>query len=150
MGHHDLDVLIVDDDRIVAEAIADGVRLAGYRVCGVTSTVDQAVEVMRQHQPRVALVDVDLGRGRDGITAAREMLDIGPVTVIFVTGYPDRLSRVDIGAAWLEKPYRVLDLINALEIITALTEGRPVTVPVPAVLHLIRREMTSRPPQLRH
>src|SRR5579862_6285586 len=128
MARSDVDILIVDDDEIVAQAIADGVRLVGYRVCGVATDVEEALTLFRQHRQRMALVDVDLGgHGRDGITAARLMRKIGSVTVIFVTGYPDRIGRADVGEAWLEKPYRVLDLINSLEIVTALTEHRPVT-----------------------
>jgi len=37
------DVLVVDDTPTVAEAIADGVRLAGHIVCGVATTVEQAI-----------------------------------------------------------------------------------------------------------
>src|SRR5436190_23242675 len=103
-----LDVLIVDDNAIVAEAIADGVRLAGYDVCGIAATVEGAVALMRDRRARLALVDVDLGAGDDGIDAARQLLAIGPVTIIFVTGYPDRIRETDVGTAWLEKPYRVL------------------------------------------
>jgi hypothetical protein len=109
MGRADLDVLIVDDNEIVAEAIADGVRLAGYTVCGVASTAERALE-----------------------------LALGPITIIFVTGYPDKMPGTDIGVAWMEKPYRVLDLINALEIVTAVTEHRAVTLPMPPVLHLLQ------------
>src|SRR5258706_3127766 len=137
--HPHLDVLIVDDNEIVAQAIADGVRLAGYDVCGVASTVEHAVALMRNGRARLALVDVDLGGGDDGIEAARQLLAIGPVTIIFVTGYPDRIRQTDVGMAWLEKPYRVLDLINALEIVSPVSEHRPVTVPVPAVRHQFPR-----------
>ncbi|MBV8166548.1 MAG: response regulator [Alphaproteobacteria bacterium] len=142
MAHADLDVLIVDDDDLVAEAIADGVRLAGYTVCGVAATGDQAVELMRRHRPRLALVDVDLGDGQDGVNAARQLAGIGPITVIFVTGYPDKIrpSDSDVGVAWMEKPYRVLDLINALDIVSARSEQRAVTIPIPAALHMLRRD----------
>jgi DNA-binding response OmpR family regulator len=138
MGRIDLDVLIIDDNEIVAEAIADGVRLAGYTVCGVASTAERALELARQRRPRLALVDVDLGDGEDGIDAARQLLALGPITIIFVTGFPDRMRQTDIGVAWMEKPYRVLDLINALEIVTAASERRTVTAPMPAVLHLLQ------------
>ena len=137
MGRLDLDVLIVDDNEVVAQAIADGVRLAGYTVCGTAATAEQALGLMRRHRPRLALIDVDLGDGDDGITAARDLLAIGPVTVIFVTGYPDKIRRTDVGVAWMEKPYRVLDLINALEIVTAAVEHRTTDLPVPSVLHLL-------------
>jgi DNA-binding response OmpR family regulator len=134
----DLDVLIVDDDEAVAEAIADGVRLGGYRVCGVAASVEAAVELMRRQRPRLALVDVDLGDGEDGLAAARQMRAIGPVSIVFVTGYPERIRRADVGVAWMEKPYRVLDLLNALEIVSAVTERRAPAIPVPPALHLLR------------
>jgi DNA-binding response OmpR family regulator len=140
MVRTDLDVLIVDDDDLVAEAIADGVRLAGYTVCGVAATGAEAIELMRAHRPRLALVDVDLGDGQDGVDAARQLAGIGPVTVIFVTGYPDKIRQTDVGVAWMEKPYRVLDLINALEIVSARTHQRPTNIPIPAALHLLRRD----------
>lgn len=140
MGRTDLDVLIVDDDDLVAEAIADGVRLAGYKVCGVAATTDEAVELMRRHRPRMALVDVDLGDGEDGIDTARQLHDIGPLSVIFVTGYPEKIRPTDAGVAWMEKPYRVLDLINALDIVSAASERRSVNIPIPTALHLLRRD----------
>ncbi len=40
----------------------------------------------------------------------------------------------------MEKPYRVLDLINALDIVSATTEQRSVTIPIPAALHLLRHD----------
>src|SRR3954469_15609539 len=107
MAQADLDVLIVDDDDLVAAAIADGVRLAGYTVCGVAASGAEALELMRQHRPRLALVDIDLGDGQDGVDAARELAGVAPLTVIFVTGYPDKMRQIDtgVGVAWMEKPY---------------------------------------------
>src|SRR4051812_35175024 len=138
----DLDVLIVDDDDLVAAAIADGVRLAGYTVCGVAASGEQAIALMHEHHPRLALVDVDLGDGQDGVEAARALAGIAPLTVIFVTGYPDKMRHIDtgVGVAWMEKPYRVLDLINALDIVSATTEHRSVTTPIPEALHLLRQD----------
>jgi len=59
--------------------------------------------------------------------------------IIYITGYPDQLRNPDVGHAWLGKPYRVLDLINALEVVQAVIERTPITVPVPPELHLLQR-----------
>jgi DNA-binding response OmpR family regulator len=139
MATVDRDILIVDDNHWVAEAIADGVRVAGYTVCGIASSVEEAVALTRERRPRLAVVDVDLGPGEDGVEGARKLLKLGPIGIIFVTGYPDKIRATDVGLAWLEKPYRVLDLINALDVVDALNQDRPVTCRVPPELHLIQR-----------
>jgi DNA-binding response OmpR family regulator len=131
------DVLIVEDDRQVAEAIADGVRLIGYTVSGIAPTVAQALALTRLSRPRLAIIDVDLGTGRDGIELAEKMLAMAPLGVLFITGNPDKIAAVDIGHAWMPKPYRVLDLINGLEVVRRLSAGEPVTAPIPADLHLM-------------
>ena len=138
MANLDCDVLVVEDDPLVADAIGDGVRLAGYRVCGIAADIDTAVELAHRHRPRLAIIDVDLGDGDDGIEAARRMLDVGPLGIVFVTGYPERIEAADVGHAWMPKPYRLLDLINALQVVRAISERGPVTTPVPPELRLIR------------
>ncbi len=137
MARFDSDVLIVEDDQQVADAIRDGVRVAGYVVCGVTTTGDEAVELMRQRRPRLAIIDVDLGTAEDGIEVARRLLGVGPIGIIYVTGYPDQVRKADVGHAWMPKPYRLLDLINALQVVEALSQSRPITTPIPAELRLI-------------
>jgi DNA-binding response OmpR family regulator len=137
MGRADRDVLIVEDDPSVAQAIADGVRLAGYTVCAICTTAAAALEEMRQRRPRVAVIDVELEDELNGVDAARELLRIGPIGVLYITGFPDLVRTADVGHAWMEKPYRVLDLINALEVVRALSEGRALDVPLPPALNLI-------------
>jgi DNA-binding response OmpR family regulator len=142
------DVLIVEDDRLVAEAIADSVRLAGYTVSGIAPTVAQALTLTRLTRPKLAVIDVDLGTGRDGIDLARQMLKINELGIIFVTGNPDKVHATDVGHAWMPKPYRVLDLINALEIVRCVNEHLPVTAPMPAELHLIGAAGQAGSPRL--
>jgi DNA-binding response OmpR family regulator len=132
-----LGVLIVEDDRLVAEAIRDGVRVAGYEVCGLAATVDQAVALARINRPNLAIIDVDLGESTDGVELARRLTKIAPMAIMFMTGDPSRLKQVDVGHAWMAKPYRVLDLINALEVVHSVAEGKPVTSAMPFELHLI-------------
>jgi DNA-binding response OmpR family regulator len=138
MGRADRDVLIVEDDPSVAQAIADGVRLAGYTVCAICTTAAAALEEVRQRRPRLAIIDVELEDDLNGIEAARELLRVGPIGILYITGFPDSVRAADVGHAWMEKPYRVLDLINALEVVRAVSEGRPFDVPLPAALRLLR------------
>src|SRR5690242_9702508 len=116
------DVLIVEDDPAVAQAIRDGIVVSGHTVCGIAGTAEQAIAMMRLCRPRLAVIDVELGGDCDGLEVARRLLAIAPLGVMFVTGHPERVQTADIGHAWMPKPYRLLDLINALEVVNAVSE----------------------------
>jgi DNA-binding response OmpR family regulator len=131
------DVLIVEDDPLVAGAIRDGIVVSGHIVCGIAATAEQAIALMRICRPRLAVIDVELGDDCDGLEVARRLLAIGPIGVMFVTGHPEKVQSADIGHAWMPKPYRLLDLINALEVVNAVSERRPISAPIPAELRLI-------------
>ena len=137
MADVDRDVLIVEDDASVAQAIADGVRLAGYTVCAICATGAEAVDWMQRRRPSLAIVDVELDEDMSGVEAAREMQRIGPVGILFVTGFPDTVRTAGVGHAWMPKPYRVLDLINGLEVVRSISTGGPLGAPLPPALRLI-------------
>lgn len=131
------DVLIVEDDPLVANAIRDGIVVSGHTVCGIADTADRAVALMRLCRPRLAVIDVELADASDGLEVARRLLAIAPIGIMFVTGHPEKVRTADIGHAWMPKPYRLLDLINALEVVTAVSEHRPISAPIPTELRLI-------------
>ena len=137
------DVLIVEDDLAVAEAIRDGIVVSGHTVCGLASTPEQAIALMRLCRPRLAVIDVELGGDCDGLEVARRLLAIAPVGIMFVTGHPERVQSADVGHAWMPKPYRLLDLINALEVVNAVSARRPISAPVPTELRLIGDTLTG-------
>jgi DNA-binding response OmpR family regulator len=143
MGTLDISVLIVEDDELAADALSSGVRVAGYSVCGIAGSVDAAVELMRRHRPRLAVIDANLGDGGNGVEAARQLLRIGPVGIVYVTGHPQLVREADVGHAWMVKPHRLLDLINALRVVKSVSERAPIASPVPAELQLL----PQRPPR---
>src|SRR3954469_23266511 len=98
------DVLIVEDDPLVANAIRDGIRVSGHTVCGIAATADQAVALMRLCRPRLAGIDVELGDAFDGLEVARRLLAIAPIGIMFVTGHPEKVQSAEIGHAWMPKP----------------------------------------------
>lgn len=89
-------VLIVEDDRIHAEEMAETMRAAGHSVVGITVSGDQALSLAERSQPDLALVDVKLRGHTDGITLADSLQDRLGVAVVYVTGYADQamLDRV--------------------------------------------------------
>lgn len=85
------DVLIVEDEPVIALDIERIVGEMGHRVVGVAATRDAAVEMAASHKPGLILADVRLADGSSGADAARDILERVDVPVIFVTAYPERL-----------------------------------------------------------
>lgn len=76
-------VLIVDDEKIVAESTAEIFRLAGHRATAVTSPA-RAVEVAREIQPDILITDV-LMPEEDGITLAVKIQTMLPKCKVLLT-----------------------------------------------------------------
>lgn len=54
-------VLIVEDDWLIGEMIADRVERLGHAAIGPVATVSEALALLRAGRPRLALLDVNLG-----------------------------------------------------------------------------------------
>ena len=88
-------IVIVEDERIVAEDLAKTLERRGYRIAAIASSGEVAIEKVSEHQPDAVLMDIALSGEMDGIEAAeriREQLDI---PTVYLTAYMDeeRLTR---------------------------------------------------------
>lgn len=86
-------ILIVEDDAIIAFDLADTVRGMGHTVCGNAATMDEALTLAAEHTPTLALMDIRLAEGDNGIEVARELRRQRFLPVIFVTAFPDELAK---------------------------------------------------------
>ncbi|BBK32371.1 response regulator receiver domain-containing protein [Stella humosa] len=84
-------VLIIEDEPIIALDIAGILKDMGHEVIGVASTSDQAIALAKARNPSLVLADVQLEDGSTGIEAATKILELLSVPVVFVTAYPERL-----------------------------------------------------------
>jgi CheY-like chemotaxis protein/DNA-directed RNA polymerase specialized sigma24 family protein len=85
------DVLIVEDEPIIAMDIEALVESLGHRVTEVARTHAEALAAVRRRRPGLILADVQLADGSSGINAVHEILSSFRVPVIFITAYPERL-----------------------------------------------------------
>lgn len=85
------DVLIIEDEPIIAMDIEELVLSCGHRVIGIAGTEAEAVELAEKHQPGLILADINLGAGGDGAAAVLRIMRHHYAPVIFVTAYPERL-----------------------------------------------------------
>jgi CheY-like chemotaxis protein len=85
------DVLIIEDEPIIAMDIEELVRGCGHNVIGVAATEAEAFEIASRRRPGLILADINLGLGGDGAAAVARIVAEHQVPVIFVTAYPERL-----------------------------------------------------------
>ena len=85
------DVLIIEDEPIIALDIEAMVQDLGHVVTGVARTHKEAIESVKQRRPGLVLADIHLADGSSGLDAANEILNSIDLPVIFITAYPERL-----------------------------------------------------------
>lgn len=85
------DVLIIEDEPIIAMDIEMIVRDMGHDVSGIAVTRDEAVQMARAHRPGLVLADIQLADNSSGIDAVKDILAEFSVPVIFITAFPERL-----------------------------------------------------------
>lgn len=89
------DVLIIEDEPIIALDIETMVEELGHRVTGVARTHREAIALAAKRRPGLVLADIQLADGSSGLEAVNEILGAMEVPVIFITAYPERLLTGD-------------------------------------------------------
>ncbi len=117
------DVLIIEDEPIIAMDIEELVQSCGHNVVGVASTEAEAVEIAERTRPGLILADINLGSGGDGTTAVSRIMRHHYAPVIFVTAYPERLLTGEAlePAFVITKPFEPMTL--AIATYQAVTGG---------------------------
>ncbi len=85
------DVLIIEDEPLIALDLKQIVTDLGHRVRNVARTQRQAIEIMGRSAPGLILADIQLADGSSGLDTVKEILAHHSLPVIFITAYPERL-----------------------------------------------------------
>lgn len=109
-------ILVVDDDRLVLAALAEGLRAAGYRVTGAAGGHD-ALGAAGREAPDLALIDVRMP-GMSGIELGGKMREAG-VPFLYLSAYGDQdvvEQAVNEGAlGYLVKPLDIQQIVPSIE-----------------------------------
>jgi CheY-like chemotaxis protein/DNA-directed RNA polymerase specialized sigma24 family protein len=84
------DVLIIEDEPMIAVDLEGLVEGLGHRVTGIARTHAEAVSRAKAKRPGLILADIRLADMSSGIDAVNELLQYFDVPVIFITAYPER------------------------------------------------------------
>jgi DNA-binding LytR/AlgR family response regulator len=111
-----LKVLIVEDEPLIADSIAERLERNGYEVVGIADEANEALQIVKEQNPDIALLDVNIEGNVDGIGLAAQLT----IPFIFLTSYYDQktLDRAKLTnpSGYIVKPFNERDLIANLEI----------------------------------
>ncbi len=120
-------VMIVEDEALVALTLEDVLLSAGFEVCCIAERPEQALAYAQEHPIDVAVIDVRLAGGGDGIALACQLASLGPMLILFATGNPAEVrERARVGHGCLTKPFEGEWLVAA---IVAIKRGRQPVLP---------------------
>jgi AmiR/NasT family two-component response regulator len=112
-------VVVAEDDSMIRMDVVEMLSSEGYDVVGEAADGRRAVELTREHEPDLVLMDVKMPV-LDGISAAEEIAAerIAPVVLLTAFSQKELVERArEAGAmAYVVKPYTAAELIPAIEI----------------------------------
>ncbi len=112
-------VLVVEDESIVAKDIQQSLTKLGYNVIGTASTGEKAVLLAEEFMPDIVLMDIMLKGGMNGIDTAAQIKEKLSIPVIFLTAYADEgtlaKAKVTEPYGYIIKPFKEIDLHTSIE-----------------------------------
>ncbi|MCL2937577.1 MAG: EAL domain-containing protein [Trichodesmium sp. MAG_R02] len=124
-------IMIVEDESIIAEDLADSLEDMGYIVVDIVSSGEEAILMAAEKQPHLILMDVILQGEIDGITAAEEIYSSLQIPIIFLTAYSDNQTLQRVKATnpfgYIVKPFEERNLYLTIEIALERHHYDPIT-----------------------
>lgn len=110
-------ILIVEDDETLAEALSDFLRESGYET-SYASTLSQTLNVLRTSDINLIILDVHL-ESEDGYTLCREIRTTYDIPVLFLTGCSSETEIIQGfssgGDDYVTKPFRIRELLARIQ-----------------------------------
>jgi response regulator NasT len=115
--HTPVRIVVAEDEALIRMDLIEMLNEAGYEVIAQASDGAQAIELVREHKPDLAILDVKMPL-LDGISAAEEIITTCPVLMLTAFSQRELVDRArDAGVmAYVLKPFTINDLVPAIEI----------------------------------
>jgi len=112
-------ILIVEDEKIIAEDLRLTLSALGHKIIGVATTGESAIKIAGAFRPDFVLMDIMLDGEVDGVQAAEQLKVDYNIPVIYVTAYSDEKTRkkaeMTEPLGYINKPFEERELLDIIE-----------------------------------
>lgn len=114
-----LEVLIVEDQMLIAIHLQDLVEEAGHRVVAIAHDGVSALAAAASHRPKIAIMDIRLAHGASGIDVARQLYEEHRIRCLFVSANINEDVRRRVAdlrpLGFIGKPFLAAEVISAVQ-----------------------------------
>lgn len=119
-----MNILVVEDEALIAELLVERLEEAGHTVIGPAATARAALDLCQESAPDLAILDISLQDGSSGVEVARELFARWGLVAIFASGETLAARQAqDVALGYLRKPYEMAALLQSVEAMEALRAG---------------------------
>ena len=122
-------IMIVEDERIIAEDLRNTLQSLGYTVMKIVATGEEAINILKKSKPDLILVDIVLTGQIDGIEMAEYMKSRYDIPIVYLTAHADKdivaRAKATEPYGYIIKPFEERELQTTIEI--ALYKNRTET-----------------------
>ena len=118
-------ILIVEDEPLIAWMLADSLEDAGHEVVGRAATMAEALTLCEAAAPpELALLDIKLRDGSNGVDVARALLERWGVRSIFTSAHVTEARRAKgVALGCIGKPYQAATVLRGVEMAREVMDG---------------------------
>ncbi len=115
-----IDILIVEDEAIVALEIKRTILKIGFGVSNMVTNYNDALASIKEQTPDIIILDIHLRNSKDGIETAKEIQKISNIPIIFLTAFSNdetierAIETNPIG--YIVKPFKRADIKSTLKL----------------------------------
>ncbi len=115
-----VNILIVEDEAIVAMDLEDTLQTKDYRIAGIADNGREALSFIEKETIDLMLLDIQIKGDWDGIETARKLMSVKDIPFIYLTAFSDgetiERAKETKPAAYLIKPYQPRNLLVAIDL----------------------------------
>lgn len=113
-----IQILIVEDERLVAKHISQLLQDDGYTICAIASDGDTAMKKIVEFSPDLVLLDIQIKGEIDGVEVAEHIQSFHDIPIIYLTAFSDsdtlKRAQATNPMGYVLKPFRREQLLSSI------------------------------------